>query len=327
MKKKVQKKKILVIVLAISVIVALGLGATHIVKSQIKQKKHDAIVKENEAGADTLNSIYLNMGDQKVLVGNTIQVEAYVIPQTELAASIEFSSSDNEVFTVTQMGVVTVNKVGKATLTAKTGSLATSIVIEGVESEDEVESNEAAVKLPQEYSNVSGTSVLKNNQSSTSDVVSDNTQGADTVTGDSPSEENATSDNTVGENVDVTTPTTEEDLPDLPQEDLENVRANIENYGFTKCQDSSYAIYNDGEYYGQVIVDSKAIYIGIKDTSSMTDEAFLNVLKIVLPNSYENCFSIYKSASNDRVMTMDNHKVNIMTGGDHTFINIYALDE
>ena len=58
----------------------------------------------------------------------------------------------------------------------------------------------------------------------------------------------------------------------------------------------------------------------------MTDEAFKNVLRTVLPESYENCFSIYKTATNDRVMIMDNHKVNIMTGGDHTFINIYAID-
>ena len=114
--------------------------------------------------------------------------------------------------------------------------------------------------------------------------------------------------------------------PDLSPEELQRVRENIENYGFTKCQDSSYAIYNDGDYYGQVIVDSKAIYIGIKSNSDMTDEAFKNVLRTVLPESYENCFSIYKAATNDRVMIMDNHKVNIMTGGDHTFINIYAID-
>lgn len=325
MKKKVRTKKVLILILGISVIVAGGLVTTNLIKRQIKQNKNEAMAKENEENADKLNKIYLNMGDQKVLVGNTIQVEAYVIPQTELASSVEFDSSDNEVFTVTQTGVITVKSQGKATLTAKTGSIATSIIIEGVENEQEVESNEAAVKLPQEYAHVDGTSVLKKNTTTTSSDVPTSNEPDNTVT-ENGGQEVETTLASSGEN-NVTEPTKEEDLPDLPVEDLENVRNNIENYGFTKCQDSSYAIYNDEEYYGQVIVDAKAIYIGIKANSSMTDEAFLNVLKIVLPDNYENCFSIYKSASNDRVMTMDNHKVNIMTGGDHTFINIYALDE
>lgn len=325
MKKKVRTKKVLILILGIAVIVAGGLVTTNLIKRQIKQNKNEAMAKENEENADKLNKIYLNMGDQKVLVGNTIQVEAYVIPQTELASSVEFDSSDNEVFTVTQTGVITVKSQGKATLTAKTGSIATSIIIEGVENEQEVESNEAAVKLPQEYAHVDGTSVLKKNTTTTSSDVPTSNEPDNTVT-ENGGQEVETTLASSGEN-NVTEPTKEEDLPDLPVEDLENVRNNIENYGFTKCQDSSYAIYNDEEYYGQVIVDAKAIYIGIKANSSMTDEAFLNVLKIVLPDNYENCFSIYKSASNDRVMTMDNHKVNIMTGGDHTFINIYALDE
>lgn len=325
MKKKVRTKKVLILILGIAVIVAGGLVTTNLIKRQIKQNKNEAMAKENEENADKLNKIYLNMGDQKVLVGNTIQVEAYVIPQTELASSVEFDSSDNEVFTVTQTGVINVKSQGKATLTAKTGSIATSIIIEGVENEQEVESNEAAVKLPQEYAHVDGTSVLKKNTTTTSSDIPTSNEPDNTVT-EIDGQEVETTLASSGEN-NVTEPTKEEDLPDLPVEDLENVRNNIENYGFTKCQDSSYAIYNDEEYYGQVIVDAKAIYIGIKANSSMTDEAFLNVLKIVLPDNYENCFSIYKSASNDRVMTMDNHKVNIMTGGDHTFINIYALDE
>lgn len=321
---KIVVKKIAAGVIAIT-IVAAGVFATKAVIRKIDtQKKHEQLVKLNEDGADAVNKLYLNMGDQKALVGSTIQVEAYVVPQTELASSVEFSSSDNNIFTVTQLGMITVNSEGKATLTAKTGNLAASIIIEGVTDKEQVASEAAADTLPKEYAGISGSATLKPQSANVVYDSSNNQASGDSEDMNVNGEDSIANNDNLQPNIDNVTPETE---PDLPPEELQKVRDNIENYGFTKCQDSSYAIYNDGDYYGQVIVDAKAIYIGIKLNSDMTDEAFKNVLKTVLPDSYENCFSIYRSATNDRVMIMDNHKVNIMTGGDHTFINIYALNE
>ena len=320
---KIIIKKITAGVIALAIVMAGVFTTKAVIKKRDTKKRHEQLVKMNEQGADTVNELYLNMGDQKVMVGATIQVEAYVVPQTELAASVEFSSSDSNIFTVTQLGMITVNSAGKAVLTAKTGNLATSITIEGVTDEAEVTSEPSVKTLPKEYAGISGSATLK--PQSANEVYNgqyNNILQEDDVS-DEPNGDQESGNGNTSIGVDTVIPETE---PDLSPEELQRVRENIENYGFTKCQDSSYAIYNDGDYYGQVIVDSKAIYIGIKSNSDMTDEAFKNVLRTVLPESYENCFSIYKVATNDRVMIMDNHKVNIMTGGDHTFINIYAID-
>ena len=320
---KIIIKKITAGVIALAIVMAGVFTTKAVIKKIDTKKRHEQLVKMNEEGADTVNELYLNMGDQKVMVGATIQVEAYVVPQTELAASVEFSSSDSNIFTVTQLGMITVNSAGKAVLTAKTGNLATSITIEGVTDEAEVTSEPSVKTLPKEYAGISGSATLKPQSANVVYNGQDNDILQEDDASDEPNGDQEAGNGNTSIGVDTVIPETE---PDLSPEELQRVRENIENYGFTKCQDSSYAIYNDGDYYGQVIVDSKAIYIGIKSNSDMTDEAFKNVLRTVLPESYENCFSIHKAATNDRVMIMDNHKVNIMTGGDHTFINIYAID-
>ncbi|MEE0960385.1 MAG: Ig-like domain-containing protein [Lachnospiraceae bacterium] len=233
---KIIIKKITAGVIALAIVTAGVFTTKAVIKKIDTKKRHEQLVKMNEEGADTVNEIYLNMGDQKVMVGATIQVEAYVVPQTELAASVEFSSSDSNIFTVTQLGMITVNSAGKAVLTAKTGNLATSITIEGVTDEAEVTSEPSVKTLPKEYAGISGSATLKPQSANVVYNGQDNDILQEDDASDEPNGDQEAGNGNTSIGVDTVIPETE---PDLSPEELQRVRENIENYGFTKCQDSS----------------------------------------------------------------------------------------
>ena len=74
-------------------------------------------------------SISLNLNQANLKVGETIQLEATVLPTTTTDKSIIWSSSDESIASVDANGLVTANKEGTAEIIAKAGSKEASVSI------------------------------------------------------------------------------------------------------------------------------------------------------------------------------------------------------
>ena len=74
-------------------------------------------------------SISLNLNQANLKVGETIQLEATVLPTTTTEKSIIWSSSDESIASVDANGLVTANKEGTAEIIAKVGSKEASVSI------------------------------------------------------------------------------------------------------------------------------------------------------------------------------------------------------
>ena len=80
-----------------------------------------------------------------------------------------------------------------------------------------------------------------------------------------------------------------------------------------------------GTYYGEIIIQSNVSIIYIKQRSSGFDTRIKGVLAELLPDSYNQVWNNYLSATSDRTFTVEGRRVRIVTasGGGHSQIVIY----
>ena len=304
----------------------------------------------NNSVADrSLTKVEILMDDTAVVVGTTFKAAAVVEPENTDKALV-WSSSNEDIMKVDSDGVVTVNNVGVAALTATVGDVSDAVAIEGIKSVSAGSANGYVVytgngSITGSNSSNSSSSGTSNSGTSGRTGYSYNSEAESYDDGNSSGTDNGSSDggyiaddssnnsgntsNNSGSNSSNTNSTNtggsssstgnsdgmkSTDLPDI-----------LGNQGFTREYSNVYIYTENDTYYGEIIIQPEVSIIYIKQRSGGFDSKINSVLSGLLPSEYSQVWSNYLSASSDRTFTAEGRKVRIVTaaGGGHSQIVIY----
>ena len=304
----------------------------------------------NNSVADrSLTKDEILMDDTAVVVGTTFKAAAVVEPENTDKALV-WSSSNEDIMKVDSDGVVTVNNVGVAALTATVGDVSDAVAIEGIKSVSAGSANGYVVytgngSISGSNSSNSSSSGTSNSGTSGRTGYSYNSEAGSYDDGNSSGTDNGCSDggyiaddssnnsgntsNNSGSNSSNTNSTNtgssssstgnsdgmkSTDLPDI-----------LGNQGFTREYSNVYIYTENDTYYGEIIIQPEVSIIYIKQRSGGFDSKINCVLSELLPSEYSQVWSNYLSASSDRTFTAEGRKVRIVTaaGGGHSQIVIY----
>lgn len=295
-------------------------------------------------------SVEILFENTAIPVGTSLKVTAIVSPDDN-EKSLIWTSSNEEVFSVDKDGLVTVNGVGTATLTATVGSVSDAVVIEGISNVSKGSDNGFIVYTGNNHYTGS------NSSGSTSGQAGQGTSGSQSQQGSSKTGSGSTDSNqTAGNSSENNQPDTdridssENDGSQSGQNDndnqgnaqgnndSENSQNNSSNggnsgdigdilsdRGFEQTASNVYVCREDGVYYGEIITQSNVTIIYIKQRKAAFDSRIQSVVENLLPGNSSYVWNSYISASTDRTFTVDNRMVRIVvaTGGGHSQIVIY----
>lgn len=249
----------------------------------------------------------------------------------ELVESVVWSSSNEDAVIVDDKGNVVLVGAGVAAITATSGEYSSAIAIEVVKDtsfkgdmgfdtigqnkprneDDNVyeESRQTAdsdmtqsgaqdngqVSVPDAGSNADG----NNTWNIGSDAVPDNSQ-------ESIQQPSVNEETTQQETETAFIPPTTQPAEAIDTEQMFSV---LSGSGFSQYLPNA-AIYEvDGEYYGEVIVQSDSVHIYIKQRSSDFDMAVRGALAYLLPDTSESVWNVYTTLSKDKTINSDGRKV------------------
>ena len=375
MKEKRHKlKPQLIIVLVAAVIILIALITAGIISSKSKSKDNNVgmtLTQKNLRPQDTQvnnsnepkekTSVEILMDDTAIPVGTTLIASAIVEP-ADTDKALVWASSNQDVMTVDQNGLITIKGTGTAALTATVGDVSDAVAIEGIESVTAGSKNGYVVYTGKGSSAGKGTSTgaasgsssvissgntgntgnasggseeylpVADNNSSNSDGSgnNDNNNNASSNNGsDSSSNNNQNSGSTGSSNNDSQNSSgssaTSGSFSDSKGKTSDDIAGVLDGQGFTKEYSNVYVYTENGTYYGEIITQPNVSIIYIKTRSSGFDSRIKSVLAQLLPDSYEQVWNNYVSASSDRTFTVEDRKVRIVTAaiGGHSQIVIY----
>lgn len=309
----------------------------------------------NEIATESV-SVKINMENCMMEVGTKIQVTATIYPNGS-SSGIVWTSSDENVFVVDGMGNLEVVGTGIVALTATFGSASDSIAIECVKSSDD-----AVLRLP-DYSvfnqndgnntnaGVNGSETNGSNATTSSGNPGTATTGQTTTASTKPSTTTAgNNDKTSAATATTATPTkpvvtTQETTSKKPSSNVETtsyvpettppyegekilsteIADKLPGYGFIKYLDNTYVFEENDTFLGEVIISSNMTHIYIKERTQAYDNAIMEVLKVLLPESNAKVWNMYTGASSDQTITVDGRVVRVVVPANsgHTQIVIY----
>ena len=312
----------------------------------------------NNSVADrSLTKVEILMDDTAVVVGTTFKAAAVVEPENTDKALV-WSSSNEDIMKVDSDGVVTVNNVGVAALTATVGDVSDAVAIEGIKSVSAGSANGYVVytgngSITGSNSSNSSSSGTSNSGTSGRTGYSYNSEAGSYDDGNSSGTDNGSSDggyiaddssnnsdgsynnnsgntsNNSGSNSSNTNSTntgssssSTGNSDGMKSTDLPDI---LGNQGFTREYSNVYIYPVNDTYYGHIIIQPEVSIIYIKQRSGGFDSKINSVLSELLPSEYSQVWSNYLSASSDRTFTAEGRKVRIVTaaGGGHSQIVIY----
>lgn len=312
----------------------------------------------NNSVADrSLTKVEILMDDTAVVVGTTFKAVAVVEPENTDKALV-WSSSNEDIMKVDSDGIVTVNNVGVAALTATVGDVSDAVAIEGIKSVSAGSANGYVVytgngSITGSNSSNSSSSGTSNsgtsggtgysynseagsyddgNSSGTDNGSSDGGYIADGSSGNSSGASNSNSGSTSNNSGSNSSNTNSGNTGNnnsstgnsdgMKSTDLPDV---LGNQGFTREYSNVYIYTENDTYYGEIIIQPEVSIIYIKQRSGGFDSKINSVLSELLPSEYSQVWSNYLSASSDRTFTAEGRKVRIVTatGGGHSQIVIY----
>lgn len=364
---KFRIKPVPVIILA-AVSVILVLSIIFFINSHSTKNKINIDIKKvtdlgNESGNDMATgsannkpiTVSIDMDSCAMYIGSSIKVTASVDP-VETDKTVNWRSSDENVFTVDTDGVVSIKGKGTAALTATIGNASDAIVLEGIDNSDTA-SSQNGLPIFNLLANKNSTTNSANNvgtsnnssgnasSSGGSNVsggtgnVSGNTSSGNTSSGNINSGNTGASNtgsNNTGANTDgntgsgstgsgstggssnsVNPSTGTVKSTDLPQ--------NLSQLGYNQYMSNVFVYEENNTYYGEIIIQSNVTIIYIKQRSATFDSKIKNVIASLLPNDYEQVWNNYISATSDRTFSVGGRTVRIVTAvnGGHSQIVIY----
>lgn len=319
-KKNYKVKPLVFIIAGIAVLVLIAAAITAGVISEHNKSKENTVgmtltqknLRPQDAEADNnevkeITTVEILMDDTAIPVGTTFMAAAIVEPADTDKALI-WTSSNDDVMTVKQDGLVTVKGTGTAALTATVGDVSDAIAIEGIES--------AAAGSKNGYTVYTGNgSILKPSSS----VPAGSSAGSGSGTGSSYSDNGSYSYNSTGNNSGYSAGTgsngkTSSDIGEV-----------LNKEGFTQEYSNVYVYTDGGTYYGEIITQPDVSIIYIKQRNEGFDARIKGVLAQLLPESCNQVWNNYVSATTDRTFTVEDRKVRIVTAsrGGHSQIVIY----
>lgn len=309
-KKNYKVKPLVFIIAGIAVLVLIAAAITAGVISEHNKSKENTVgmtltqknLRPQDAEADNnavkeITTVEILMDDTAIPVGTTFMAAAIVEPADTDKALI-WTSSNDDVMTVKQDGLVTVKGTGTAALTATVGDVSDAIAIEGIES--------AAAGSKNGYTVYTGNgSILKPSSS----VQAGSSAGSGSGTGSSYNDNGSYSYNSTGSDG-----KTSSDIGEV-----------LNKEGFTQEYSNVYVYTDGGTYYGEIITQPDVSIIYIKQRNEGFDARIKGVLAQLLPESCNQVWNNYVSATTDRTFTVEDRKVRIVTAsrGGHSQIVIY----
>lgn len=347
-KKNYKVKPLVFIIAGIAVLVLIAAAITAGVISEHNKSKENTVgmtltqknLRPQDAEADNnavkeITTVEILMDDTAIPVGTTFMAAAIVEPADTDKALI-WTSSNDDVMTVNQDGLVTVKGTGTAALTATVGDVSDAIAIEGIES--------AAAGSKNGYTVYTGNgSILKPSSS----VPAGSSAGSGSGTGSSHENSNSTGNNLSGTGSNNNTGNNGNSSynPGNNQSGSSNSGNSQENNnstgsdgktssdigevlnkeGFTQEYSNVYVYTDGGTYYGEIITQPDVSIIYIKQRNEGFDARIKGVLAQLLPESCNQVWNNYVSATTDRTFTVEDRKVRIVTAsrGGHSQIVIY----
>ena len=241
-----------------------------------------------ETRAVEQTSVKIDIPSCKVVVGEKIYVTATVTP-ANTDRSLQWKSSDDKVFRVSQDGIVEITGTGTAALTATVGNVSDAIVIEGIENND----SKSQMNLPS-YNEVSS---------------SDNTDADSNADNDGQPQQETQAAAARPKTTQAAMPSVKVVSRGLRSYQLADVLGGL---GFHSTGDNVF-VYGEGDdYSGEIIVQPD-------------ESAVQSVLQNLLPDEYTQAWSNYTSAATDRTFTLEGRTVRIVTAGNggHSQIVVY----
>lgn len=329
-KKNYKVKPLVFIIAGIAVLVLIAAAITAGVISEHNKSKENTVgmtltqknLRPQDAEADNnavkeITTVEILMDDTAIPVGTTFMAAAIVEPADTDKALI-WTSSNDDVMTVKQDGLVTVKGTGTAALTATVGDVSDAIAIEGIES--------AAAGSKNGYIVYTGNgSILKPSSS----VSAGSSAGSGYGTGSSYSDNGSYSYNSTGNNSGYSagTGSSHENSNSTGSDGKtsSDIGEVLNKEGFTQEYSNVYVYTDGGTYYGEIITQPDVSIIYIKQRNEGFDARIKGVLAQLLPESCNQVWNNYVSATTDRTFTVEDRKVRIVTAsrGGHSQIVIY----
>lgn len=329
-KKNYKVKPLVFIIAGIAVLVLIAAAITAGVISEHNKSKENTVgmtltqknLRPQDAEADNnavkeITTVEILMDDTAIPVGTTFMAAAIVEPADTDKALI-WTSSNDDVMTVKQDGLVTVKGTGTAALTATVGDVSDAIAIEGIES--------AAAGSKNGYTVYTGNgSILKPSSS----VPEGSSAGSGSGTGSSYSDNGSYSYNSTGNNSGYSagTGSSHENSNSTGSDGKtsSDIGEVLNKEGFTQEYSNVYVYTDGGTYYGEIITQPDVSIIYIKQRNEGFDARIKGVLAQLLPESCNQVWNNYVSATTDRTFTVEDRKVRIVTAsrGGHSQIVIY----
>lgn len=330
-KKNYKVKPLVFIIAGIAVLVLIAAAITAGVISEHNKSKENTVgmtltqknLRPQDAEADNnavkeITTVEILMDDTAIPVGTTFMAAAIVEPADTDKALI-WTSSNDDVMTVKQDGLVTVKGTGTAALTATVGDVSDAIAIEGIESAAAGSKNgytvytgngsilKSSSSVPAGSSAGSGSGTGSNNNTGNNGNSSynpGNNQSGSSNSGNSQGNNNSTGSD--GK--------TSSDIGEV-----------LNKEGFTQEYSNVYVYTDGGTYYGEIITQPDVSIIYIKQRNEGFDARIKGVLAQLLPESCNQVWNNYVSATTDRTFTVEDRKVRIVTAsrGGHSQIVIY----
>lgn len=329
-KKNYKVKPLVFIIAGIAVLVLIAAAITAGVISEHNKSKENTVgmtltqknLRPQDAEADNnevkeITTVEILMDDTAIPVGTTFMAAAIVEPADTDKALI-WTSSNDDVMTVKQDGLVTVKGIGTAALTATVGDVSDAIAIEGIES--------AAAGSKNGYTVYTGNgSILKPSSS----VPAGSSAGSGSGTGSSYSDNGSYSYNSTGNNSGYSAGTgsnhENSNSTGSDGKTSSDIGEVLNKEGFTQEYSNVYVYTDGGTYYGEIITQPDVSIIYIKQRNEGFDARIKGVLAQLLPESCNQVWNNYVSATTDRTFTVEDRKVRIVTAsrGGHSQIVIY----
>lgn len=336
-KKNYKVKPLVFIIAGIAVLVLIAAAITAGVISEHNKSKENTVgmtltqknLRPQDAEADNnavkeITTVEILMDDTAIPVGTTFMAAAIVEPADTDKALI-WTSSNDDVMTVNQDGLVTVKGTGTAALTATVGDVSDAIAIEGIES--------AASGSKNGYTVYTGNgSILKPSSS----VPAGSSAGSGSGTGSSYNDNGSYSYNSTGNNLSGTgsnnntgnngnssyNPGNNQSGSSNSGNSQENNNSTgsdgktssdigevLNKEGFTQEYSNVYVYTDGGTYYGEIITQPDVSIIYIKQRNEGFDARIKGVLAQLLPESCNQVWNNYVSATTDRTFTVEDRKV------------------
>ena len=315
---------LIIAVIAGNIISARNKSKDNTVGMTLTQKNlrpQDAAANSNSTEEKEKTTVEILMDDTAVPVGTTFMAAAIVEPE-DTDKALVWTSSNQDIMTVDDSGLVTIKGTGTAALTATVGDVSDAVAIEGIESVTSGSKNGYTVYTGNGSITKSSSSGGSRVADSGSNSGSGSTYNDGSASGGSGSTGSSTSDGSIGSNGSSgssNSGSTDNGGSDNSGSNSSNGKTSsdiaevLDGQGFTQEYSNVY-VYTEGDtYYGEIITQPNVAIIYIKQRSGGFDSRIKGVLAQLLPESYDQVWNNYLSATKNRTKTEEPTRVPILT--------------